>query len=285
MGTTLRRARHGLKRVSTAAGLPRLVRVVRPDAAGKSFSPSPGETMLVSYPRSGNTWTRFVLANLVTAAPTDFVNLEDRIPDIYVSSTRHIRRLPAPRIIKSHEPYTVTYHRVVYIVRDPRDVAASYLRFLQRLDPRRADETLEDFAVSFLDGFGGKYFGSWAEHVSGWMRRQGDDDFLMVRYEDLLADTTTEIDRIARFCGLAPDAEELAAAIEKSSSETLRSMERTQAKLSKSLNFTDSSIPFIGPAREGAGTSQMDAETLTGFEERLGPLMCALGYNTPGSSA
>ncbi|MDP9333503.1 MAG: sulfotransferase domain-containing protein [Actinomycetota bacterium] len=235
--------------------------------------------MLVSYPRSGNTWTRFVLANLMSATPADFVNLEERVPDIYVSSALHIRRLPPPRVIKSHEPYTPSYGRVVYLVRDPRDVAASYLRFLHRAGAQDSRVTLEAFTIPFLNGQGNwDSFGSWGDHVSGWLSRQVDDDFLLVRYEDLLVDTVREIDRVARFCGILTDARSIASAVASSSPERMRAFEQSQAKISKSLHFRESPIPFVGPAREGAGRALMDADTLAGFESTLGRIMRSLGY-------
>src|SRR6478609_3418023 len=131
-----------------------LVRAVLGRPPGRDFVPTATEVMLISYPRSGNTWLRFVLGNLIAVDATDFVNIEDRVPSIYASSTRHIRRVPAPCVIKSHERYTPTYRRAVYLGRDPRDVAASYLRFLQRVGAQARSVTLSEFARSFLSGDG-----------------------------------------------------------------------------------------------------------------------------------
>src|SRR5437660_11094932 len=47
----------------------------------------PDDVFLTSYPRSGNTWTRFLVGNLVYRNdPMTFLNLEKRIPDMYVHS-------------------------------------------------------------------------------------------------------------------------------------------------------------------------------------------------------
>src|SRR5215470_5689419 len=95
--------------------------------AGRGVTIFPDDVFLVSYPRSGNTWTRFLLGNLIYQhEPVTFSNVESRIPEIYFNPDRAMRRLPRPRILKSHECFQPQYRRVIYIVRDPRDVAVSY---------------------------------------------------------------------------------------------------------------------------------------------------------------
>src|SRR5579862_27976 len=45
--------------------------------------------------------------------------------------------------------------------------------------------------------------GSWGENVMSWLGARGHDrEFLLVRYEDMLEDTTREMTRIAEFIGL-----------------------------------------------------------------------------------
>src|SRR2546426_5032921 len=93
------------------------------DIAGRTLAVRPDDTFIVSYPRSGNTWTRFLVANLLhpeTAAT--FAKIERLVPDAEAQSSRYLRKLPSPRAIKSHSYFNPRYPRVIYIVRDPRDV-------------------------------------------------------------------------------------------------------------------------------------------------------------------
>ncbi len=86
----------------------------------------PDDVFLTSYPRSGNTWMRFLVGNLLhQEKPVTFLNMEGLVPDMYKHSDRTLRHLPRPRILKSHECFDPRYRRIIYIVRDPRDVVVS----------------------------------------------------------------------------------------------------------------------------------------------------------------
>jgi Sulfotransferase domain len=103
------------------------------DIAGRNFAVRHDDTFLVSYPRSGNTWTRFLIANLLHPNKSvSFANIEHLIPDCEAMSSRYLKRLSSPRVIKSHEYFDHRYKKVVYIVRDPRDVVLSYHSFQRK---------------------------------------------------------------------------------------------------------------------------------------------------------
>ncbi len=95
--------------------------------AGRNLTVFDDDVFIVSYPRSGNTWTRFLIGNLLRLdEPATFANIESRVAEIYFNPDHELRKLPRPRLLKSHEPFQPRYPRVIYIVRDPRDVAVSF---------------------------------------------------------------------------------------------------------------------------------------------------------------
>src|SRR5438270_7963003 len=88
------------------------------DLAGRNFAVRPDDTMIVSYPRSGNTWTRFLVANLLhPSEDVTFDNIEKLIPDTSSISSRALKRIPSPRYIKTHEYFDHRYPKIIYIVR------------------------------------------------------------------------------------------------------------------------------------------------------------------------
>jgi hypothetical protein len=70
------------------------------DRAGNRFTVYDDDTFLVSYPKSGNTWVRFLLANLLYPnQAVGFANINRLLPAPGVSSRRFLKSLPRPRIL------------------------------------------------------------------------------------------------------------------------------------------------------------------------------------------
>src|SRR5581483_8943536 len=97
--------------------------------AGRGFTLLDDDMLLVSFPRSGNTWLRVLLANLLRPEPVTLTTIEQVVPDVYANADADLLRVPRPRILKSHEPFDARYGRVVYLVRHPVDVAVSFYHF------------------------------------------------------------------------------------------------------------------------------------------------------------
>src|SRR3981081_949708 len=56
------------------------------------------DVFLTSYPRSGNTWTRFLVGNFVNPnEPVTFLNVERLVPDMYKTADWVLRRRLRPR--------------------------------------------------------------------------------------------------------------------------------------------------------------------------------------------
>jgi Sulfotransferase domain len=145
------------------------------DIAGRTVAVRPDDTFIVSYPRSGNTWTRFLVANLLfPGEPVSFANIERLIPDAEAQSSRYMKRLPGPRLIKSHQYFDHRYPKVLYIVRDPRDVAASYYNFSRKYRHIEDNYPLERYIGDFVHGrLSSAPWGTWAENVGTWMAMDG----------------------------------------------------------------------------------------------------------------
>src|SRR5437764_10932356 len=178
------------------------------DIAGRSLAVYPDDTYVVSYPRSGNTWTRFLIANLVHPdKEISFTNIEKLIPDTSSQSNKTLKGTPRPRIIKTHEYFDHRYPKTIYIVRDPRDVALSYYDFHRRYMHIDDNVPLDRFIEGFISGqLISAGWGTWAENVASWVyAREHSDRFLLLRYEDMLKETEAELKRIGVFMGIDPE--------------------------------------------------------------------------------
>lgn len=239
------------------------------------------DVFLVSYPKSGNTWMRFLVGNL--AFPDDpirFANVETRIPSIYGMADKKLRLVPKPRYLKSHEAFHPDYQNVVYIVRDPRDVAVSYFHFAQKVNRIPRKMSIEDFVSKFISDELWLRYGTWADHVMSWLamapsRRK----FLLLRYEDLLADAKQELRKIASLLGIKATEEHLSHAIEMSTADRMRELEKNEWKLwSRSIRRARRDVPFVRAAKSRQWTKALPPESIMAIELAWGPVMQALGY-------
>lgn len=246
--------------------------------AGRSITVFPDDIFIVSYPKSGNTWLRFLIGNLIYPdEPINFANIETKVPDIYRNSDTELRVLPRPRILKSHECFDPRYNKVIYIVRDPRDVAVSYYYYhlKQRWIEDRFDK--DRFIRQFVAG--DLKYGSWAQHVSSWLRgAQGTPNFLFLHYESLLAQPEFEVEKITRFLNIRITKRNLNRVIELSSADHMRRLEKAQADVWKTIKDSRREIPFVRSARSGNWMSELSVHSARLITARWRVLMKSLKY-------
>jgi hypothetical protein len=246
----------------------------------------PDDVYLVSYPRSGNTWTRFLLGNLLHPEdPATFINIESRVAEIYFNPDHVLRELPRPRLLKSHEAFHPNYPRVICIVRDPRDVAVSF--YHHNVKARNIPDTypMDDFIPRFMKAEFDPWWGSWADNVMSWIKmRDGRETFLLLRYEDMKDDSQRELLKIARFLQKAgfqdvdASPEKLERAIQQSSPERMRELEKQAAKEYAQLKQTRQDKPFVRGAKAGGWKSALSEKSVALIEKDWGAIMQELGY-------
>jgi Sulfotransferase domain len=261
--------------------------------AGRALTVFPDDIFLVSYPRSGNTWTRFLIGNLLKPDdPVSFANIETCIPEIYFNPDRILRSLPRPRLLKSHECFQPLYKRVIYITRDPRDVAVSFYHHHVKAGNLSDDFPIDEFVPRFVAGEFDPAFGSWGENVQSWLAvRDGSRNFLWLQYEQMLRSPESALEKIAEFLlanlwpqmDTAPD--RIRRAVELSSLDRMRTLERQQSKQWVLTRSTRQDKPFVRAAKTGQWRDALSANAVNCIESAWGGLMRRLGYTLSSASA
>jgi len=267
--------RRGLKHLSRVNDV--LLRRLRVERDITIFA---DDIFLTSYPRSGNTWTRFLVGNLMhIEEPVTFLNVERLVPDMYKHSDRYLRHLSRPRILKSHEVFDPRYKRVVYIVRDPRDVAVSNYHWEMKQKAVRESCPVEEFVPGWIEGRVWDRLGNWGDHVTSWLSTRGDKSgFVLLRYEDLIEDPARELVKVANLLGIEPTRERLARAAELSSADRMRQLEGTQGRKWVQTRYTRQDKPFVRKASSGGWKSVLAPRSVAEIEAAWGHVMVSLGY-------
>jgi glycosyltransferase involved in cell wall biosynthesis len=250
--------------------------------AGRAVTVFPGDLFLVGYFRSGSTWSRFLFGNFIHQNETiTFTNLHRLVPSIDESPDRLLRRWP--RILKSHECFDPRYPRVIYVVRDPRDVAVSFYFYNLKVRVIPNGYPMDEFVSRFVAANIVPYadrVGCWQDHVLSWVRlREGAPGFRLVRYEDLLVDPAKELMKLAPMLGIDATPARIERAIALSSASSMQSLEQKQSRQWGTTKNSRQDIPFVREAKAGGWRSKLSGTAVRTIEQAWGTTMKALGYD------
>lgn len=252
-----------------------LLKFIRSDKSQENrYLPNPlypDDVFLVSYPKSGNTWVRFLIANLINKNPEDIVDfhsVQKIVPEV-IRNNEFLDKLERPRVIKSHGTYT-EYPKVIYLVRDGRDVYVSY--YFYRLN--RLGEN-----ISFYDFLKRQdhYPCLWKNHVESWLFRQNNrSKILLVKYEDILLDCRQVLNRIINFIGLQVTEEQIIGAIAGSKFDNMRKLEKQRGRPYKEEEKGPDI--FMRQGQQGNWHDFFGIEERRIFKFREGNTLIKLGY-------
>lgn len=212
-----------------------------------------GIVWLASYPKSGNTWLRFLLYSVMHGPPTQSLDIARKIPDIH-------RPLPTDvmndqRIIaKSHYAFSEKHpkapdtERAVLIIRHPRDVLFSALNYRRLAGLTTAQMSDAQYARLFIahkgdPEFNAQGFGTWEGHIQSW-NNQTDFPIHLVRYEELKSDTAAHLRAVLDFLEIEASQSAIDKAIQASSFDSMRAME-IREKHNSATNPKSQSL-FVG---------------------------------------
>lgn len=251
----------------------------------QAFSPRAGDIVVATYPKSGTTWMQRILSLLIFRKEEP-VALDRTFPWWEVNR-RPLATLLAEfegqthrRSVKTHVPLDAIPHfdtvKYIHVARDGRDVCMSYhnhcmgfrpealarmdavglaeptlRRPYPRVDPDPGAHFHNWLTTGAIDGQpdGTPYLSYFAYERTFWEARKA-GNLLFVHYNDLRADLTGEMRRVAEFIEAdIPEAE-----IERmAGSATFASMRKDASLLvpDYAKNFGGSTLPFVNKGGSG----------------------------------
>ncbi len=222
------------------------------------------EVLFVSFTKSGRTWLRVLLSNVYARrfdlSDRELLNgdnlhrLDPRVPRVHFAPDTC---LPYPEL-GPPQVRASPAQKVVFLVRDPRDIAVSlYFHVLHRAGERELrrkkiplaarDTDLDSFVLDESHGAPRviRYLNRWVADAATLPAS------LRIRYEDLRADTRGELGRLVRFVDLDATPEMLDEAVAFAAFRNMQEKEREGYFNSDRLGRANPDDVATGKVREG----------------------------------
>ena len=191
---------------------------------------------LSSYPKSGNTYLRALISAYIFTNDGEFnFNLLKnfiQFPNYYIFEQLKINKNNQSEILKNYSKAQEFISKLgnqnsiqfvkthsgcmqlknqkfldfkttlgaIYIVRDPRNVVTSYAKHYQKSNEEASFDLISDLTL----GVNSKthpptYVGTWGSNYQSWKRLETTERYLLIRYEDMLADPEKILLKVLNF--------------------------------------------------------------------------------------
>ncbi|KAM4825264.1 sulfotransferase 2A1-like [Thomomys bottae] len=201
-------------------------------AVHETFVVKDEDIITVTYPKSGTHWLIEILSLIHTKGDPKWirsVTTYNRSPwmEGVGGYKALLDRKEGPPLISSHLPiqlfpksFFTSKAKVIYVTRNPKDVLISGYHFWSSANLTKKPESLEQYFEWFLQGH--VPYGSWFDHVRGWMSMKEKENVLVVSYEEMKKDPRNTVEKICQFLGKALEPAELDLVVENSSFQNMK---------------------------------------------------------------
>lgn len=217
------------------------------------------DVFIVGYPKSGNTWVQNLVAGVIYGVDPEHAPdtlIQELVPDVHYK--HYYKRYWTPMFFKSHHLPRPEYRRVVYLLRDGRDVMVSYFRHRTDLEGRRVD-----FLKMVRNGEG-LFPCKWYEHVEAWLRNPYNANMTIIKYEGLKRNPIDELSKFCTFVGIERHDSFLKRIIEGCTFAKMRQKE-TQFGWDNTANKWSQDKFFVRRGKIGSYKDEMPPDVLEAF--------------------
>jgi hypothetical protein len=244
------------------------------------------DTFIVGHPKSGNTWTAYMIAMLLyedNNYEINMANIGEYIPVVHGadSSIAKYKKLSSPRVFRNEWPvYPNRYPKTIYLIRDPRSIIVSYFHMYNTLFKDKScqmDEFIDEYlAYGFIRHW--EPLLRWDKQIIRWLKKsKQDDNILIIKYEDMVADRSVMLEKIADFLQLAYSEEIFNMAVERGSFSSMKNNEKKYGAESY-INMVGKKGEFVRSGTTDGWKKSLTLVNIKKIEHVLGPAMKAVGY-------
>lgn len=245
---------------------------------GKFLFVKDSDLFVVSYPKSGNTWLRLIVGKILFKN-LNYNNLDKFIPEPYFyRESAYIQTKDNFRIFKSHDYFDHRFKKVIYVIRDPREVLVSSYFFQIKIGSIIKNYSKRLFVREFLRGKFNANFGNWEQNVGSWFGSKK-SQIIFVKYEDLISNTKSEIIKIAKFLGKNLSKKKLNSIVKKTSFNNLKKNEKEVLLNWRSIKKNNSDIFFFRSGKTNSWKNFLTKKENHMIKKKWSTYMKIFNYN------
>ncbi|XP_070558513.1 amine sulfotransferase-like [Ptychodera flava] len=249
--------------------------------AVKSFKVREDDLYVVTYPKSGTTWTQQIVSLIRgrnDMEATDNIPVIKRVPFLEYADNKSppkyqiLSETDSPRYIKSHLPRKLlptalfdVKPKVIYVARNPKDVLISYYEF--KIHPWEWGEYMDNFLK------GNVIHGCWFENISYWWQHRHDDNVLFLHYEEMMKDQKAHIRKICHFLNESVDEETVDEIHRRSTFDNMKKNPKANFKLDDAGERT-----IMRQGKVGSWKERLTAEESKSIDEAFRSRLQEIGF-------
>ncbi len=264
---------------------------------------------IASYPRSGNTWLRFLVVNCLVDYDFDWetamncfafelyhylakMRTEGWTPKYTLGVLRRIvqdqptrDRIGETVYIKTHHAWSMDHpfaeftNRALLIVRDPRDVLLSAANYHNLT--RNPDANPAEYARRYIEHGGDLAwiktgYGTWLQHYQSWAN-QSEFPVHTVRYETLKTDPVPALVALCDFLGFEVSEADARRGVERTEFAQMKEIE-ANARAKGKLSNLNKGFNFIHKGQSGQSLDDLEPGLDDLFDQKFSKELAEMGY-------
>lgn len=274
---------------------------------------------LASYPKSGSTFLRSLISSYVYSEsgtfdfkllknikqfPTNefFENLgidvgnKNQVSKNYINAQIEINKKSRITFLKTHSSFCKMFNRynftdlqntlgVIYIVRDPRNVATSFAHHNSKSVKDTVDIMTNSLATGNEANQVETYLGSWNFNYNSWKVFKSSNIYHLLKYEDLIFNTKNSFKQVLNFINnnlkfpISIDDRKVEKVIDETKFSKMRDLEKKvgfdEAKINDN---TGKVVPFFNLGPKNNWKKNLDVDLSSKIEEAFKEEMIELKY-------
>lgn len=195
------------------------------------------ECVIISFPKCGRTWLRIMLNKIII---DEYKIKKGDLLETF-TLTKKIKEIPNINFTHDDEPHLKSFEeistnkskyankKIIFLVRDPRDVIVSYyFQYTKRNDRKQANDNFDGTISEFLHHTTGRidnilhFYNIWAKN------RVIPKKFLIIRYEDLMSDSVYHMQRVLDFLTIPAKLKTIQNAVDFCNFDNMKKMEKSK---------------------------------------------------------